>query len=142
MDDTQDIELVYDDKCPICRAYCKRVRLADGRRRLVLVDARRTGPTVDAVVARGLDLNQGMAVTVDGRLHYGSDAIHELTRLAEARGAFGRINRLLFGWRPLSRVSYAVGKAVRNLVLVLIGVDKIRHPTPPDGAGPGPAAPR
>ncbi len=139
MDETQDIELVYDDKCPICRSYCKRVRLADRRRKLVLVDARRPGRTVDAVAARGLDINEGMAVTVDGTLYFGSEAIHELTRLAEARGPFGRLNRLLFGSRLLSRVSYAVGKAARNLVLLLIGVDKIRHPKPRDGAAGGPA---
>lgn len=148
MGETQDIELVYDDKCPVCRAYCNRVRLADGRRRLVLVDARQPGPTVDALAARGLDINEGMAVTIDGRLYYGSEAIHELTRLAETRGPFGRLNRLAFGSRRLSRVAYAVGKAVRNLLLRLLGIEKIRHAPPDasraggaDGGRPGPPPP-
>ncbi|MDH3231582.1 MAG: DUF393 domain-containing protein [Alphaproteobacteria bacterium] len=140
MDSKQDIELVYDDQCPICRSYCKRVRLADDRRNLVLVDARLPGKTVDEVAARGLDINEGMAVTIDGTLYYGSEAIHELSRLAEADSPFGRLNRLLFGSRALSGFTYAVGKLARNIVLRLIGVERIRHPKP-DGRMPvGPAA--
>ena len=103
MNETQDIEVVYDGKCPVCRGYCERLKLADPRRNLVLVDARRPGETVTEVYRRGLDINEGMAVTIDGKLYYGSRAIHELTRLAEAKGMFGRLNRLLFGSRRLSR---------------------------------------
>lgn len=139
MDRKQDVELVYDDQCPICRNYCKRVRLADARLNLVLVDARLPGKTVDEVAARGLDINEGMAVTIEGTLYYGSQAIHELTRIAEAKDPFGRLNRLLFGSRPLSRLTYAVGKLSRNIVLRLIGVEKIRHPKPADGTPVGPA---
>ena len=98
------------------------------------------GKTVDEVAARGLDINEGMAVTIDGTLYYGSQAIHELTRIAEAKGPFGRLNRLLFGSRPLSRLTYAVGKLSRNIVLRLIGVEKIRHPKPADGIPAGPVA--
>ena len=139
MGGNQDIELVYDDQCPICRGYCKRVRLADDRRNLVLVDARRPGKTVDEVAARGLDINEGMAVTIDGPLYFGSRAIHELTRLAAARGPFGRLNRLLFGSRRLSRYTYPPAKLARNILLRLIGVEKIRRPQPDDGAGAGPS---
>ena len=135
-----EIELVYDDQCPICRSYCQRVRLADDRLDLVLVDARLPGKTVDEVAARGLDINEGMAVTIDGTLYYGSEAIHELTRLVEPNGPFGRLNRLLFGSRRLSRYTYALGKLARNIVLRLIGVEKIRHPKPDDGARAGPPA--
>lgn len=133
MDKEQDVEVVYDDKCPICRSYCMRLRLADPRRNLVLVDARRPGETVTEISRRGLDINEGMAVTIDGTLYYGSQAIHELTRLAEAEGMFGRLNRLLFGSRRLSRYTYPFGKLARNILLRLIGVGKIRHPDPDDG---------
>ena len=136
-DRTQDVELVYDDRCPICRSYCKRVRLADEQLNLVLVDARLPGKTVDEVAARGLDINEGMAVTIDGALYYGSEAIHELSRLAEAKSPFGRLNRLLFGSRVLSRPAYAAAKLARNIVLRLIGVEKIRHPKQGDGTGEG-----
>ncbi len=135
----QDVEVVYDDKCPVCRAYCKRIRLADPGRNLVLVDARVPGETVSEISRRGLDINEGMAVTVDGTLYYGSEAIHELTRLAEETGPFGRLNRLLFGSPRLSRYTYPLGKLARNILLRLIGVEKIRHPKPGDGAGMGPA---
>ena len=140
MDESKDIELVYDDQCPICRYYCKRVELADTQLNLVLVDARLPGETVDEIAARGLDINEGMAVTIDGTLHYGSLAIHELTRLAEAKSPFGKLNRMLFGSRTSSQFTYSVGKLARNIVLRIIGVEKIRHPEPNDGAGVGPAA--
>jgi len=133
----QDIEIVYDDKCPICRSYCNRVRLADGRRNLVLVDARRPGKTVQELMARGLDVNEGMAVTIDGTLYYGSRAIHELTRIADLAGPFGRLNRLLFGSRRVSRFTYPFAKFARNIVLRLIGVEKIRHPMPANGGVSG-----
>ena len=130
MKEKQEIELVYDGQCPICRAYCKRVGLADDRLDLVLIDARLPGDTVDKVEALGLDINEGMAVTIDGQLYYGSEAIHQLTRIARADGLFGRLNRLMFSSRTVARYSYAVGKLARNIILRLIGVEKIRHPEP------------
>lgn len=140
MEGKHDIELVYDDQCPICRNYCSRVKLADDRLNLVLVDARLPGATVHELMARGLDINEGMAVTIDGTLYFGSEAIHELTRLAETTGPFGRLNRLLFGSRRLSRFTYELGKFARNMVLYLIGVEKIRHVMPGDTAGGGPTS--
>ena len=134
MNETQNVEVVYDGKCPVCRGYCERLKLADPQRNLVLFDARRPGETVTEVYRRGLDINEGMAVTVDGRLYYGSRAIHELTRLAEAESMFGRLNRLAFGSRRLSRYTYPFGKLARNILLRLIGVEKIRHPEPDDAA--------
>ena len=130
MEAKQDIELVFDGQCPVCRTYCKHVGLADDRLNLVLVDARLPGETVDKIVALGLDINEGMTATIDGRLYHGSEAIHELTRIARQDGLFGRLNRLLFGSRTVSRYSYAVGKLARNIVLRLIGVEKIGHPEP------------
>jgi hypothetical protein len=58
----------------------------------------------------------------------------------EATGPFGRLNRLLFGSRALSRPTYAAGKLARNIVLRLVGVEKIRHPKPNERTPVGPAA--
>lgn len=56
------IWLVYDHDCPVCRTYCKYVRIRDTVRRLRLVDARQPGALMDEITAAGLDIDQGMVL--------------------------------------------------------------------------------
>ena len=81
-----DIWLVYDGECPLCRTYCKYVRIRAAAGRLHLVDARQPGPLMDEITAAGLDIDQGMVVKLGGRLYYGPDAIHVLVLAADPAG--------------------------------------------------------
>ncbi len=119
------IELVYDDECPVCRAYCTNISLKDSERPLVLIDARKGGALMDEITARGLDIDEGMVVKIGDDLHYGSDAIHILAQHTKPAGFMGRMNQTLFRHKFLSTVLYPAGKQARNLVLYLLGIEKI-----------------
>jgi predicted DCC family thiol-disulfide oxidoreductase YuxK len=113
-------ELLYDDDCPVCRAYCTRVEMREDAGALELVDARKPGALLAEVTAMGLDIDEGMVVKRGGKIYYGSDAMRVLTGLKKS----GWMERSLFGGRLAGPV-YALGKAVRNIVLRVLRIPKI-----------------
>lgn len=122
-----DIWLVYDGECPLCRTYCKYVRIRAAAGRLHLVDARQPGPLMDEITAAGLDIDQGMVVKLGGRLYYGPDAIHVLTLLSTPSGLFNRATYLFFGSERATGIWYPISKAVRTLVLKVMGIRYIEN---------------
>jgi predicted DCC family thiol-disulfide oxidoreductase YuxK len=121
----EDVWLVYDGECPVCKVYCKYARIRDTVGRLHLVDARQPGPLMDEITAAGLDIDQGMVLKFKQVIYYGADAIYMLSLFSTRSGAFNRLCFVLFGTRLGARVFYPAGKALRNLVLKLVGVDYI-----------------
>src|SRR6187200_1169574 len=121
----EDVWLVYDDECPVCRTYCKYVRIRDTVGRLHLVDARQPGELMDEITAAGLDIDQGMVLKFKQVKYYGADAIHMLTLLSTRVGWLNRLCFAFFGSRWGARVFYPVGKAFRNVVLKVLGISYI-----------------
>lgn len=121
----EDLWLVYDDECPVCRTYCKYVRIRDTVGRLHLVDARQPGPLMDEITAAGLDIDQGMVLKFKQVTYYGPDAIHMLSLLSTRTGWFNRLCFVFFGTRWGARVFYPMGKAFRNVLLKLLGISYI-----------------
>lgn len=130
---TDDVWLVYDDDCPICRTYCRHVRIREAAGHLHLVDARKPGPLMDEITAAGLDIDQGMVLKWRQAIYYGSDAVHMLTLLGTRSGWFNRSCYVFFGTRWGARAFYPAGKAVRNLVLKVLGIPYIRNLTAVNG---------
>lgn len=120
-----DLWLVYDDECPVCRNYCRHVRLSEAAGRLHLVDARRPGALMDEITRAGLDIDQGMVLKVRGQLYYGDVAMHMITLMSTRAGWFNRLPFLFFGTRLAARIFYPAGKAVRNLLLKILGISYI-----------------
>jgi len=123
----EDLWLVYDDECPVCRTYCKYVRIRDTVGRLHLVDARKPGPLMDEITAAGLDIDQGMVLKFKQVTYYGPDAIHMLSLLGTRAGWFNRLCFAFFGTHWGARVFYPVGKAFRNLLLKVLGIAYIQN---------------
>ena len=121
----EDVWLVYDDECPVCRSYCQYARIRDSIGRLRLVDARQPGPLMDEINAAGLDIDQGMVLKFRQATYYGADAIHMLSLLSTRSGWFNRLCFTFFGSRWRARLFYPVGKAFRNLLLKLLGISRI-----------------
>jgi predicted DCC family thiol-disulfide oxidoreductase YuxK len=113
----REVLLVYDRQCPVCDAYCRAVARQGSLPGLELVDARITSPLMEEITRRGLDIDQGMVVRVDGELHYGAEAIHVLAALGEPGSALERVNRQLFGSARRARQLYPLLRAGRNLLL-------------------------
>lgn len=119
---TRDVWLVYDGQCPVCTAYCRVVRLRDAGSALHLMDARQGGALMDEITAAGLDIDQGMVLKLDGTLYYGPDAIRVLTLMSGRVGWFNRLNSTMFATPRRAGIAYPLGKALRNVVLKVMGI--------------------
>lgn len=124
---THEVIVVYDKQCPACDYYCNMVRIRESVGHLVLLDARAAGPIMDAITARGWDIDQGMVVKVDDELYYGPDAVHVLALLGTNKGLFNKTAYWLFRSKVVSRVLYPVLKFFRNLLLKALGKKKINN---------------
>lgn len=129
-EDQAEICLVYDGQCPVCRPYAKRVAVDDPDIALRLVDAREDSALMQEITARGLDIDHGMVVTLEGQLYYGAEAFRIMATRQGSGTLFNRLCRLLFANRHLAHLVYPLGKQVRVLLLRLIGlppIDNLGH---------------
>lgn len=124
--DKKHIVLVYDHDCPVCRGYCTRVEAQEDVT-LELVDARKDSALMDRITNAGLDIDEGMVLLEGDTLHYGSDAGWRLAVHTKKKGFIGFVDRCFFASRGLSRVMYPLGKAVRNFLLWLLRIPRIRN---------------
>ncbi|WP_149194416.1 DCC1-like thiol-disulfide oxidoreductase family protein [Luteimonas suaedae] len=117
--------LVYDGECPVCTTWCRYARIRAAVGDLHLVDARQPGPLMEEITAAGLDIDQGMVLKFKDVLYYGPDAIWMMSLLSTPSGLFNRLNFWLFGNQRRARIFYPVGKAFRNVVLKVMGIEYI-----------------
>ena len=109
--------LIYDGDCPFCRNYAQYLRVKDAVDEFVLVDAREGGPLVEEVRSLPHDLDQGMVLKIDGRYHVGHEALNVLALLSDKRGAFSRLNRLMFNSPRVAKLAYPLLRSARWLAL-------------------------
>lgn len=126
-DNKDDVWLVYDGECPVCTTYCRYIRIREAVGNLRLIDARLPSPIMDEITEAGLDIDQGMVVKFRDAMYYGPDAIHMLTLLSTPSGLFNRINYYVFSSRMGANIFYPLGKAVRTLLLKLLGIKYIEN---------------
>jgi predicted DCC family thiol-disulfide oxidoreductase YuxK len=127
MSEPSVLVVVYDGDCPVCSAYVRYMRLRESAGDVLLVNARHGGPWVDKVRAQGLDLNEGMALFYGGRIYHGAECVHMLALLSTGSGVFNRVNAFLFSRPSIARFSYPVLRAGRNLLLRLLGRNRLSH---------------
>src|SRR3954470_15978038 len=100
---TGEIFVVYDGICPFCSRYVMLYRIRQLAEKVHMIDARSDHPVVREVRARGLSLENGMAVKWNGQFYHGAAALHVLALLGSESGAFNKLNRLVSGRRKLGR---------------------------------------
>lgn len=103
------------------------VRIRESVGELKLIDAREQSEVLQEVTDVGLDIDQGMVLKMDGRLYYGTDAVHALALMSSRSGVFNRINYYLFKSTTLSRLFYPVLRCCRNSLLKALGKTKINN---------------
>jgi predicted DCC family thiol-disulfide oxidoreductase YuxK len=123
----EEMQLVYDGKCPVCTVYCTGLLKETKVNNLKLVDARQDNPIMNEINAHHLDIDEGMVLKVDGKLFYGTDAIYEISKRNRTNGFWGWTNRIFFSSKILAGIFYPLGKLFRNAVLRLKGIEKIRN---------------
>jgi predicted DCC family thiol-disulfide oxidoreductase YuxK len=116
-----DIWVVYDGECLLCKAFVLRYRIQQVVRQMYLIDARTSDPLVNEIRQAGLDLDSGMVVKLKGRLYHGADAINVLAILGSDHTVFNRINRALFRRPQLAQLIYPLLVRGRLLLLRILG---------------------
>ena len=110
--------LIYDGHCPVCSNYVAFIEVRRKIPGLRLVSARDDDPAVREAWARGINLNNEMALVLDGRWYTGADVIAKLAELGTPslgegllRGFIGssagrkrRYNMLVFLRKVLLRI--------------------------------------
>jgi len=95
--------------------------------RVQLIDARSDDPLVRELSEAGFDLNEGMVVKWDGKIYYGSDAMHMLALLGSDLSLFNRLNRWLFSRQRLAHMLYPFFVGSRKLTLRILGRPPIEN---------------
>jgi predicted DCC family thiol-disulfide oxidoreductase YuxK len=120
--------LVYDGDCPFCSAFVRHVRVDEAVGDLELVNAREHPEIVASLRARGLDVDEGMVLTIDGSDYHGDEALQRLALMSTRYGIFNRVNAWAFSNPTVSRIAYPVLKAGRDLALRLLRRGRIHSP--------------
>lgn len=116
-----DLWVVYDGECPFCSSYVLLYRIREHAKKVHLIDARSAHPIVDEARRLGLDLDEGMAVKLNGRFYHGAAAMNILAILGSGGTLFNRLNGALFRHPHLARFLYPILVRGRWVVLRLLG---------------------
>lgn len=124
-DKHRTIKIIYDGECPVCSAYVKHMRLKQNYGVVELINAREHLDVAQQYQNKGMSLDDGMIVQLDGAEFYGPDAVHAIAMLSSSSGVFNRLNSLIFSNARISKVLYPVMKTGRAMLLKLLGRSKI-----------------
>ncbi len=128
MTENTPVQILYDGDCPFCQAYVRRVRLEENFS-VELINVRAPHPLVEESTKRGLDLDDGMIVVVEGEFYHGDDAMTRMALMTTESGLVRRLTKWTFTspWR--SRYLYPILRSCRNLTLKILGHKKIDNLT-------------
>lgn len=121
------VTFIYDGDCPLCTSAAMALRIRRDYGTLQLLDARehRDHPLVREVTRRGLDLDEGMAIIADDRIHHGRDALAFMARYGETRNPFMAFIRSLYWSKTLATLTYPWMRGTRNWLLRRRGIGRI-----------------
>ena len=126
MNDKTLVQVVYDGECPFCSAYGKMLRLQSSYD-VELINAREKHPLVSQILAKGLDLDEGMVVKLDDNVFHGAEAMNKLALMSSKSGLIRRFSNWAFANKSRSDFLYPILRFGRNLSLRLLGFKKINH---------------
>lgn len=124
-----NVIFVYDGNCPLCKAAALAFRVKETVGDLHLLNARenKTHPIIHEIKKRELDLDDGMVLRYHGQFYHGQDALHMMALLGSHNGWFNKVNALLFKSKIIAKLSYPFMRTVRNFLIYIKGVPKIRN---------------
>ena len=122
-----EILLIYDKDCPVCRYYCRIIQVRKSIGQLKIVNARENSTIMDEVTRHGLDMDEGMVLKIENNFYSGADAIHKLALISTRSGMFNRLNYWLFKSKFLSTFIYPVLRFFRQLLLKVLSKTKISN---------------
>ncbi len=126
----QQLLLIYDGDCPLCRNFVAVQRLQQHFGELALLDARDLPEQAPLLLAelqhQNLIVNQSMLLRVDGRWLKGAEVLQLLASVNESSWR----NKLWLCWfqsARRARFSYPLLRAGRNLLLKLLKIPPLPY---------------
>ena len=111
--------LIYDGDCPFCRNYIAFLRLRTRFPDLELLNAREIPDAVNALRAKGFEINDSMILLEKDNVYWGSIVIQYLARLPDRNSAFTKINRMMLGHPFLAKSLYPILVRLRKFYFKL-----------------------
>ena len=93
--------LIYDGECPFCSRYADFARLSRAFPALELISARDSRVEVSEAWQAGIDLNDNMALCVDGKWYTGERAIFQIAEAAQLNPIRNGLLRRAFGCKNM-----------------------------------------
>jgi predicted DCC family thiol-disulfide oxidoreductase YuxK len=121
--------IVYDGDCPFCAQYAKLLRLREALGPVALINARDDHEVVRYMQDQGINLNEEVALVVDGRIYAGADCLHRLALMSTGSGVFNALVARAFASPRLAHRLYPVLRSGRNATLWMLGRKPIPLPT-------------
>jgi predicted DCC family thiol-disulfide oxidoreductase YuxK len=122
-----DDYLLYDGDCPACHRYVEMSRLRQLYPKLRVLNARAEPALVAALRSSGQEINEGMVLSLDGRVYFGAEATRQIAILGRSVPSLWRRTLLAaFGTAPWARALYPVLNGGRKILLRLLGRPPIR----------------
>jgi predicted DCC family thiol-disulfide oxidoreductase YuxK len=118
--------IFYDGQCPFCTNYVKLLHLRQMIAELTLIDARGGSALVKEMQDRGVNLDEGMVLILDGKVFHGADCLNQIVIQGLSKGPFAAVNARLFGSRRVARFFYPILKMGRRIILRLLGRGSIQ----------------
>ena len=118
--------LLYDGDCPACSAYVAVARLRQLYQDLRIINARSEPALVAELRHDGYEINEGMVLSLDGRIYFAADAVHMIASLGRASPSrWRRVALGLVGTAPWARPLYPWLNRGRLLLLWMLGRRRI-----------------
>jgi predicted DCC family thiol-disulfide oxidoreductase YuxK len=115
-----EVRVVYDGACPLCRFCVSRLRPRSEDVRFTLIDARIHHAERCEFAASGFDLNDGMAIQAKGERHSGPAAAHALALMQRCSGLGERMIVWCFSSPRRAELLYPLFKACRRFLLFVL----------------------
>ena len=119
------MKIIYDGDCPFCSRYVKFIQLKKTVGKVELINARLDLSIQKKLKNMDIDINEGMVLIDGDDFYFGEDCIHRLALLSTPSNMFNRVNKFIFRHKWISYALYPILKRGRNLVLLLLGRQKI-----------------
>lgn len=123
--ENDEILLIYDGECPLCRVGVGSFCAAEGTVRRIDKRNETAHPVIEELRRNRLDINRGMVIKYRGQLHQGADAVHLMSRLNTGSSPSARLGRRLFRTRLVTRLCYPFLRLARAVLLRLKGIGPI-----------------
>ncbi len=121
----KELIIVYDGDCPVCRNYVRFIRLKETFGQVILIDARNRGKVVEGLIAKDINLDEGMVLLTGDQIYHGSECINMLALMSTKSGVFNKLNAFIFQSTYLSRSLYPFMRTGRNLLLKILNKKKL-----------------